>query len=241
MSVFIMGLVNLLSYYIIFSGQSSNRVIPYSNFVIPVIHGFVFLASIFLCFKYNYLLQYYLFQIESIVCILSSIQALGIFLFHASEIILLINRYEKKDCKKYLIISLAIHILSLLITFFDSWTYGLVYLFASMFMLFVFCWFYELLKIRFSCFTPATVKENSVLSNVKHGSNIFLSDYGLSERQINFIYDYINNDLNYKDLSDKYFVSISTVKKEFTDVYKIFNVTKLEELHILLLQYIVDK
>lgn len=55
------------------------------------------------------------------------------------------------------------------------------------------------------------------------------------------MFDYINNGLNYKDLSDKYYVSLSTVKKEFTDIYKIFNVTKLEELHILLLQYVVDK
>lgn len=236
-----MALINILAYYIIFTGQANNRLIPYSVIVIPAVHGLVFIGAVFLCFKYNYMVQYFLFQIESIVCILSSFGALGIFLFYVAEVILILNRFDKNDYKKYLIISLSIHLICIFITFFDSWTYGVVHLFSSLLMMVCFLWFYEILKVRFSCFTPTNVKKNSVLSNVKQGSNIFLSDYGLTERQINFVYDYINNDLSYKALSDKYFVSISTVKKEFTDVYKIFNVNKLEELHILLLQYIVDK
>lgn len=240
-SVFFMALVNVLCYYFIFTGQSNNRLIPFSTYVLPTVHGLVFLGTIYICFRYNYLIQFFLFQIESIVCILSSFGALGIFLFHVAEVIIILNRYEKKDYKIFLITSLSIHIICIVLTIFDSWTYGLVHLFSSLLMMICFLWFYEILKVKFACFTPTSLKNESVLSNIKQGSNIFLSDYGLTERQINFVFDYINNGLNYKDLSDKYYVSLSTVKKEFTDIYKIFNVTKLEELHILLLQYVVDK
>ena len=73
------------------------------------------------------------------------------------------------------------------------------------------------------------------------GTEIQLSSLGMTERQVNFIYDYIMENLNYKELSEKYHVSLSTVKREFTEVYKIIGVTKLEELHILLIQYKISK
>ena len=95
-SVFFMALVNVLCYYFIFTGQSNNRLIPFSTYVLPTVHGLVFLGTIYICFRYNYLIQFFLFQIESIVCILSSFGALGIFLFHVAEVIIILNRYEKK-------------------------------------------------------------------------------------------------------------------------------------------------
>ncbi len=242
MSLLFIGMINILCYYVIFtSTEPSQKLIPYSRIVLPLVHGIVLIISIYLLFKYNYLLQFSIFQIESIICILSTFQSLGIFLYYASVFIFIINRYGKKEIKVPLIISFCIHIIALLLNFIISWADALVYLFSSFFVFACFLWFYEILKTKFSSFIPTSVNNKSVLSNVKQGSSIYLSDYGLTERQINIIYDYIHNNLNFKELSEKYYVSISSIKKEFTDVYKIFNVTKLEELHILLLQYVVDK
>ena len=47
--------------------------------------------------------------------------------------------------------------------------------------------------------------------------------------------------MSYKEISEKYYVSISTVKKIFAEVFKIFNVSNIEELRILLLQYQVKE
>ena len=58
---------------------------------------------------------------------------------------------------------------------------------------------------------------------------------------MDFILDNLHENCSYKDLSEKYFVSLSTVKKDFSELFKIFGVTKLEELHLLLLQYKVTK
>ena len=111
---------------------------------------------------------------------------------------------------------------------------------SSVFFFVFGCWIYSLLKAQFSCFMPKNVTENKVLSNLKPGQVLNLSDYNLTERQQTFVFENIHNSLSYKQLSEKYYVSISTVKKEFAEVYKIFCVDKLEELRILLLQYQIE-
>ena len=43
--------------------------------------------------------------------------------------------------------------------------------------------------------------------------------------------------LSYKEIADKYMVSISTVKKDMTDIFSIFGVQNKNELTLLLSQY----
>ena len=97
------------------------------------------------------------------------------------------------------------------------------------------------MKAKLSCFIPNNVANNDVLNGKQPGSRIKLSDYSLTERQITFVLENVHNNLSYKDISDKYNVSVSLVKKVFSEVYKVFNVSKLEELRILLLQYQIEK
>ena len=92
-----------------------------------------------------------------------------------------------------------------------------------------------------SCLFPQNVRENNTIIGKPAGSTISLSEYGLNERQSNFVIENIHNKLSYKEISEKYFVSISTVKKIFAEVFKIFNVSNIEELRILLLQYQVKE
>ena len=103
-----------------------------------------------------------------------------------------------------------------------------------------FYWIYDILRAKLSCFLPAETKNNSIIKE-KPGEQLHLSDYNLSERQVNFILDNLHKNSSYKELSETYFVSLSTVKKEFSELYRIFNVTKLEELRLLLLQFQVSR
>lgn len=234
-------IVFALCFYMIATGNAHNTLIPCDKVVIPTVHGLVIIGCIVLLIKYDFRLQFLLFQIESILTILTGFQSLGIFFFYTSTFISYINNYANKRTKKILIFCFIIHIASLLYTMKQNWAEAIIYLLGSIFVLFCFLWFYELLQSKFSCFVPSTVTENEVLNKAVPGSRIYLSDFGLTERQINFVYDLMNLQLTYKDISEKYYVSLSTVKKEFSDVFKIFSVTKLEELHILLLQYVVNK
>ena len=62
-------------------------------------------------------------------------------------------------------------------------------------------------------------------------------DFGLTKRQINFLKDYMYTKLSYKEFAEKYVVSISTVKKDMTDIFSIFGVQNKNELTLLLSQY----
>ena len=92
----------------------------------------------------------------------------------------------------------------------------------------------------FSIFIPA--KNNLEILNklTERGSKIKLEEFGLSERQIKFVKDYLKNKSSYKELSEKYFISTSTVKKDMNDVFTKFNVKNINELYLLLIQFEVE-
>ena len=132
-----------------------------------------------------------------------------------------------------------------LITLCLSYTHGvkgmLVAIGYSCFCFAFYLWIYSILKAKLSCVIPHNVRENNTIIGKPAGSTISLSDYNLNERQRTFVLENIHNKLSYKEISEKYFVSISTVKKIFAEVFKIFNVSNIEELRILLLQYQVKE
>lgn len=230
--------VNIVS---IFFKTEPTAIIPYSIIIVPLMHGICTILCFILIFNFYYPILFACFQIESLVCILTNFEILGIFFYYISIFLIFIIYYQTKPVKYIVCICYAFHHLFLAITY----KYGLfrfmVNEFTSVYMLSIFLWLYNLLKVRFSCFKPSMIMENSTIGSKIPGTELKLSDYDLTERQVNFIYDYINNNLTYNDLTEKYYVSLSTVKKEFADVFKIFGVTKNDELKLLLLQYVVEK
>ena len=116
-------------------------------------------------------------------------------------------------------------ILELVISFFFAGFYAYVY---------------KKMEHTFSIFIPA--KNNLEILNklTERGSKIKLEEFGLSERQIKFVKDYLKNKSSYKELSEKYFISTSTVKKDMNDVFTKFNVKNINELYLLLIQFEVE-
>ena len=133
------------------------------------------------------------------------------------------------------------HFLTICLTYTHGFKNMFVSMGYSMFCFAFYLWIYSLLKAKLSCLIPKNVRENNTVIGKPAGSVISLSDYNLNERQRTFLYDHIHNRLTYKELSEKYFVSLSTVKKIFADIFKVFNVSNIEELRILFLQYQVKE
>lgn len=213
----------------------------FSSILIPSIHIIMSIILLILFFKDNLIIKFIVFQIESCVAIYTGFETLGTFLFYISIFLLFIfNFTDKKQFIKFSFL-LIIHIFFLIIDPFANPYIIFINILSSFYMMFMFIYCYELLQNKFSSFIPKAIIVNSNISDKKPGDIIKLSDYKLSERQINLVYDYLIKSLSYKELSEKYYVSLSTVKREFTDVYKIFGVNRLEELHILLLQYTIEK
>lgn len=216
-------------------------IIPHTEIVIPIIHAISLVLALFCIIKPEFKIQFAIMQLESVLTIVTNYEHLGIFFFWSSVFLLTVLEYPNKKISRLLFISLFFHILSLIGVYPHGIEKTIIAAVSSVFYGSIFFWIYEVLKIRFSCFTPAKVSENSTISKLPKGAVLNLSDYKLSERQINFVLDNITNNLSLKDLSEKYYVSISTVKKEFREMYQIFGVTKLEELHLLLMQYQIKK
>lgn len=212
-----------------------------SKIVIISIHAVCALTSFVLIFVPNAHVMIYVLMTESILTVLTDYEQLGIFFFYASVILLLSKNMFTKHVKGKMILLFSIHITSILLSYTHGWAYTFVALGTSLFQFVFYIWIYKILKTKLSCFIPTSVTENTVLAGIKPGSELQLSSYPLTERQIALVYDNMTSNLSYKELSEKHFVSISTVKKDFTEVFQIFGVSKLEELHLLLLQYQVKK
>lgn len=213
----------------------------YAVYTIPTVHIIVSIIIFILIFKENMIIKFLLFQIESWVAIYTGFEEIGMFLFYASIFTLYLFYFTDKKDFKHVIICFLFHLFFLIINPATNIATKVVNIASSIFMMIMFMYFYEVLKNKFSSFIPKAVTLNSNISDKVPGDTIKLSEYNLTERQISFVYDNIIENLTYNDLVEKYFVSLSTVKKEFADVYKIFGVTKLSELQILLLQYKIEK
>lgn len=212
-----------------------------SKIVLISIHSLCAAISFFLIFKPNARAMIFVLMTESVLTMVTNYEQLGIFFFYASVILLLSKNMFTKHVKGRMVLLFSVHLISIILTFTHGWAYTFVALGTTAFECVFFIWIYKILKTKLSCFIPTTVSENTVLSNYKQGDVVKLSAFPLSDRQKDFIYDNMHSNLSYKELSEKHFVSISTVKKDFTDIFQIFGVTKLEELHLLLLQYQVEK
>lgn len=243
---------SILSFLFVFSILIGNLVliklgakpvctIPYARIFIPIIHGICSIVAFILIFKFDYIILYFLFQVESLVCIITRYEILGIFFFFISIFLIFIIYYQTRPVKYIVCVSYAVHLCALAYTFTYGWTNFLIAVFTSFYMFVVYFWLYNLLKVRFACFKPSMIMNNSTIGDKLPGTTLYLSEFNLTERQISFVLDFVNNNLTYNDLTEKYYVSLSTVKKEFTEVFKIFGVTKNDELKLLLLQYVIEK
>lgn len=216
-------------------------IIPYTQIVIPVVHGLCVTMAFISIFKPNFVLEFLVLQIEAAVTILTNETFLGIFLYYGSLFLFICYKGGIKTLLVHLMIYQTIHFFTLFLTYTHGWYYTLLYFGCSLFYLTFYFWIYEILKAKFSCFAPTKVKENSNIKNRLPGTEVDLKNYNLTERQRNLIIDNLKYELSYKELSEKYNISVSTVKKDFTSIYSVFGVTKLEELHLLLLQYQIEE
>ena len=211
-----------------------------TSIVIPWVHVVCASVTLILIFKHNDYVMIGVLFVESALTILTDYRELGIFFFYASFILMMSKGLLKTKVRYAMLIMFILHIVTILLSYTHGWKTTFIALGYSAFSMVFYVWIYCLLKARLSCFFPQNVVKNEILADIKAGSVIKLSDYNLNERQSKFLLDNLHNKLSYKEISEKYFVSISTVKKDFADVFKIFNVSNIEELRILLLQYQVE-
>lgn len=235
--IFFAALVQVVGFIISITIEDfSCSYIPYSNIVIPIIN--ILCASI--CFflvafpKFRFLQSIVSF-IQGIAMTLNNIMFLGVFLYIFGLVLFFCYGYIKK------IINALLLLLPLLLSIFlflpeskSKFFMAFVYL---LFVIFSFFHLYNTVKDNLFSLFPFLANKISNVNLPVPGSKLVLKNYDFSERQIEIIKIFKDGETNYKNLSNTFITSESTIKREMSEICKKLGVENSSMLKILLNQY----
>ncbi len=214
-------------------------VIPYTKYVEAVINGFCAVLALHLVIRPDNLrLTCVIFLVESGLTTLIGFVGIGTLLFSALIITLFINGFFIRG-RRLKIILLAVYWTIITVGLYPAFGFRpFIFEIALTFFYFAFFAFvYDKLKAKLSYLLPANDLSAPAVPLPPRGSELDLSSYGLSGRQIAFIHNCLEKDETYDGLAELYNVSTSVVKKDMAAACRAFGVKNREALRILLLQY----
>ena len=247
------------SFYVQPDENSILKYVTDTQTVVHIVHGVCAFLCFLLIFKPITVGFCFLMFVESILNILTTYEQLGIFFFYSYITLAITKGLFEKHTGTKIVVSFIVHFAAIILVFTHGWPVVFISLGTTVFFMVFYIWIYKILKEQFSCFIPKKISDNSVLATEIKGSVISLAKYGLTGERVNQIFKktlikmshtfsmkkeeglYRFIQTSYKKLSEEYGLSISLVKKEFSEIFKTFEVTKIEELKMLLLQYQVTE
>lgn len=214
-------------------------IIPYTKYVEAVLNSLCAFICVILVIKPNLLqLQCILFVIESTITTLVGFTGIGTMIMIFLCLTLFTNGFFKTRFKlKFSIICIWWILVAMGLWPVLGLRSTLFVLALTGFYFAMFAVSYNKLKKQLSYLLPKSEVTEAINKLPPHGAELFLPDYGLTERQIKFLLLCINKGLNYETIADMHAVSVSVVKKEMAACCKAFGVKNREALRILMLQY----
>ena len=217
-------------------------ILPFPEISVPAINTASAIAAlIYFIFPHFKWLAYGIMLIQGISTMITGYETLGIFLFTALGIFSFCNGDLRTNFK----LKISLFLTTWFASLFGILPFGIARFILSLaesvlFITFYFCIYKKLAKLL-APISPVLDAITDIKINLPEpGKTIYLCDYDLNERQQKFIYDNIKFKSNYHDLSEKYYVSPSTVKKEMVNAFNKIGVKNLEELRLLFMQYEVE-
>ncbi len=210
---------------------------PNPQVLIPIMTLICIIACIFLIIKpETKQIEIGILLSQSLITMWTGYETLGMF-FYFSMIVILFGYgfFRKLFYRKTIILSFIWFIFILGII-----PFGITrFLTVLLTFLFVITFNYAVYS-HFKTLLAPLLPEQSLKAKIKLpsiGNKIYLTECGLSERQKLLLLDFINNNLTYKELADKYCISISTVKTDMAYILRIFGISNNNDLRIMLSQY----
>ncbi|AEE17425.1 helix-turn-helix transcriptional regulator [Treponema brennaborense] len=228
---------------ICFGSSFTQSFIPYTETVTPCVNGFCTVLSLILIFKPNKrILLYVILVIQSVYNVCTGFDLLGLFLFAFLNLVLFCKGYFKTRAKlKTTLIGTGwILTLTTLIPFgIERFIFAVS---TSIFMFAAYVYIYYLLSDKLSYLLPDVnvCKMKAACTLPEPGKILNLRALGLTERQRRCVEACLQDSISYKTLADTHYVSESTIKKDMTDICRLFGVKNREMLRFLLVQYKVD-
>lgn len=195
----------------------------------------------------DYRLQCKILFVQGITTALTNFAILGIFLYDSFIILLFCNGGLKTKTKQKLSIIFGIWFVVCMlygyecyINYHKYWIY--LFLLQILLTAFSFSFYMCIYKKLESLLIPLVPQKKITCKNIdlpEPGNEIELSRLGLTSRQAELVKEYLKSQSSYEELSKKFFISKSTVKKDMADTFVKFGVSNIKELHILLIQYVI--
>lgn len=203
--------------------------------VVPALNIFCFAICVTLFFKNNFYLQYSILILQSVNTVLIGLELLGLILYSTMLILFLANGQFKRNFKVKLIL-LGIIWFSICLLSIPQGFHVCIRLFVvSVFLFAVYTNVYFKLKRLLTPFITTPLVTNDKLPPI--GESLVLSSFDLTDRQIEMILFYKINNATYGEISEKFNISPSTVKKDMVQIFNTFGVTNLRDFNTVLLQY----
>lgn len=218
-----------------FFGDFTGNILPFAKYLVPATHLICCLLTL-LCVFYTELniIQIIILFLEATVTLLTSFEFLGLLLYTCILILCYCYGFLKNHTKTKLHIIVAYWFLILTGIFpFNKIMYFII-LVASVYVIFFYLFVLYSLEMKFSTFIPAEAKHHSSLPNP--GEELDLSKLDISDRSRQIIFC-LHEGMNYQEISEKIFYSVSTVKKDVIELCEYFKVKNVSELKMLLFQY----
>ena len=214
-------------------------VIPYMSVIKAALNAFCVCLSIILIVNpEKKLLTYIVFFVEAGNAALVGFMGIGTSMFCIGIVICFVNG-EFAVNRRRKVLMLSVYWVLIIITIWPVLGFAFVIfeILGTLFGLTVCVALYQKLEGKLSYLLLPDETITTAITLPPKGSTLKLSDYELSERQIAFILGSIKQGETYEALANRYYVSISVVKKDMAAACKYFGVTSREALRILLLQY----
>lgn len=238
---FVLSLTSSLCH--IFSNNFTYQSIS-SNFktILISLNIFATLISIIIfLFPKRYFLLYIGLISQSIFCIILGYIGLGVFLFTLFIILFyILSPFTEKTQK----ICISIFFIAFSFVLFGCIPYGLERFLMALATLFfiatAFICVVQLFKTKLKSFIPL-INQNLYISPditlPKPGEILNINNYDLSEREKSLLFDVMKNNNTYGELSIKYSISKSLIKKEMSKILEYFGCRNMESLKIVFSQF----
>lgn len=215
---------------------AENTIIPYPRVVIPIVNMICTTLSCLLLFiPTNIYIEVCILGIQAIATTFTGYEILGLFLFLSALILLFCDGFFKSNAKRKVSICIVMWMVVII---------GVIPLGIDRYILvlastFFFIGFYYFVYSKLKGLLKPLIPQKNISSciSLPLGASFILKDLEFSDRQIQILKIFYEENLNYNEIADKLILSTSLVKKEMSVILKRFEVKKSRDLFILLHQY----
>lgn len=232
----------------VYFGFSSNNpsILPNFEIIVPLVNFVSLLLAITaFFFPTIYILQYFILIIQSIITIFTGYEFVGCFLFNLFIILFYIH---SNISKKKFVLTITLLYFVFLISLIASIPYGIIrFIMALSFSLFISFSFWSLILLIQSKYTNVKAIINQALyispkiQLPPRGEILYFSNFDLTERQKDILFEVLAKNRSYGEVSNKFNLSLSLVKKEISSSFCYFGCKNINSLRLIFSQFILKR